>query len=212
VSAAWQLKRWQRVVVDLGGTFFQFVIGAMYILIFLCTGWVPAQVAFAMILYSALFSLNPILRFDGYWVVADALGVTNLAKQPRRVFRHLFDRLLRRPVKPLPWSTKVTRIMTLYTLISFGFWGYFTLRIIPFVWNAISAYPYRVAGLIDYLLVPPHIPSLDQAQAFLAATFTVFIALLMSVNLSRMLIKPVLSLATHLVWEKRGFSHPPTNT
>jgi putative peptide zinc metalloprotease protein len=80
VSAAWQLKRRQRVIVDLGGIFFQLSIGAVFVAVYLVSEWEPLRVAFLMILSSCLFTLNPVLKFDGYWIVADALGVTNLGR------------------------------------------------------------------------------------------------------------------------------------
>ena len=102
VSAAWQLKRWQRVVVDLGGSYFQLVVGACYAIALVFSGWEPFGAAFMMILSTTLFSLNPVMKFDGYWVIADALGVTNLAQQPQRIAGYLRDRLRRRVARPLP--------------------------------------------------------------------------------------------------------------
>ena len=93
VSAIWALKRWQRVIVDLGGIFFQLVVGAAYTIAYALSGWEPLKVALVMIAGSCVFSLNPIFKCDGYWVVADALGVTNLSQQPFRLARHCYDRL-----------------------------------------------------------------------------------------------------------------------
>ncbi|MCG8353053.1 MAG: hypothetical protein MI924_35255 [Chloroflexales bacterium] len=63
-TAAWQLKRWQRVIVDIGGVFFQLVVGVSFVFAYLITGWEPLQIAWTMILANCLFALNPILRFD----------------------------------------------------------------------------------------------------------------------------------------------------
>lgn len=131
VSAAWGLSRGQRVIVDLGGAYFQLVVGAAYAMGFALTGWEPLRLANVMIIGSCVFSLNPILKLDGYWVVADALGVTNLAKQPVRILKYVIARLLRRQVKPLPWSAPVTALLGLYAVASFGFWIWFVVTMIP---------------------------------------------------------------------------------
>lgn len=133
VSAAWTLGRWQRVVVDLGGCYFQLVAGAVYSIAYSLTGWEPLRLALLMIGSSVLFSLNPILKFDGYWVLSDALGVTNLAKQPARFLRSFGARLLGRQVKPLPWSPVVTALLGLYSVMSIGFWVWFVVTAVPAV-------------------------------------------------------------------------------
>lgn len=141
VSAAWRLSRRQRVVVDLGGMYFQFTVGAVYMAAYALTGWRPFWVGFLMILGSTMFSLNPIFRFDGYWVIADSLGVTNLGSQPARVISHVFQRLRGRPTDPLPWSPKVTITLTVYSVLTFLVFGFFFSMLGPRIWSMASSLP-----------------------------------------------------------------------
>ena len=46
VTGAWRLKRWQRVVVDLGGTYLQFMVAAVFVAIYGATGYKPLLAAF----------------------------------------------------------------------------------------------------------------------------------------------------------------------
>ena len=178
VSAVWALKRWQRVVVDLGGTFFQLVVGAAYALTYTLSGWEPLRVALMMIAASCFLSLNPIFKFDGYWVVADALGVTNLSQQPYRIVRHLYARLCGRQVQPLPWSSCVTAILVLYVPLSFGVWGYFLWTVLPMVWQRMLGYPSVVRALLQDLLHPSTTLDTGRLYAFLSSTFIVIVVLL----------------------------------
>jgi putative peptide zinc metalloprotease protein len=203
VSAAWQLTRWQRVVVDLGGVFFQLLIGGLYALLYLVSRYEAAYVALLMIVYSCLFSLNPILKFDGYWVLADALGVTNLGKQPGRVLRYSLGRLRGQSIKPLPWPTHITILMAGYTVVSVGFWLYFTGRLIPFLWSAWLTYPVLLAGLLQQLLRAPRAISTEQIQSLATATFTIGIALLMTSRLAQMALRPALSFARQRRGQRR---------
>lgn len=141
VSAAWRLSRMQRVVVDLGGMYFQFTVGAAYMAGYALTGWRPFWVGFLMILGSTVFSLNPIFRFDGYWVIADSLGVTNLGSQPSRVVRHAFRRLKGQAVDPLPWSPKVTITLAVYSVLTFLVFGFFFSMLGPRIWGMASSLP-----------------------------------------------------------------------
>jgi putative peptide zinc metalloprotease protein len=179
VSAAWELRRWQRVVVDLGGAFFQLVVGAGYAVGYTLSAWEPFKVALVMVLGNLVFSLNPIFRFDGYWVVADALGVTNLGRQPRRILRHFLNRLRGRPAKPLPWSTPVKIVLLPYTLLSFGFLGFFIWKMVPMMGRHILNYPSTIATLILDLLDPSRGVGMERWQSLLMSTYMVFIALLM---------------------------------
>lgn len=148
VSSAWKLPRRQRVVVDLGGLYFQFATGAVYIATYAVTRWEPLAVGVLMIFTSAVFSLNPIFKFDGYWVIADGLGVTNLGRQPFRIVGHYLDRLRGRQPDPLPWPARTTLVLTVYSVLTFLVWGFFLTRIGPRVWHVLRALPAEVQSLL----------------------------------------------------------------
>ena len=147
VSSAWRLRRWQRVIVDMGGAYLQFAVGALYVAAYLAGAGEVFRTAFLMILYTNVFSLNPIFKFDGYWLVADALGVTNLARQPGRIARRALDRLLRRPVRPLPWPGWIVAVLAVYSVATFLVWGYFVLRLAPWLVEQLRALPAGVGVL-----------------------------------------------------------------
>jgi putative peptide zinc metalloprotease protein len=151
VTSAWRLRRWQRVVVDLGGNYFQLAVGAVYATVYLATGAAACRGAFLLILYGAAFSLNPIFKFDGYWVLADALGVVHLGRQPLRIVRHLLLRLLGRPVEPLPWPRSVIAALAVYTPLSLAFWLFFLTRLVPALWQHSARLPGELARAIGAL-------------------------------------------------------------
>lgn len=84
---AWRLRtRRDRVMVDLGGIFVELSL-AVYATLLWCflpdgaardTAFAVATVSWV---FSLLVNLNPLMRFDGYYLLADSLGVHNL--QPR---------------------------------------------------------------------------------------------------------------------------------
>jgi putative peptide zinc metalloprotease protein len=147
VSSAWQLRRWQRVIVDLGGAYFQLVVAALFGLAFLASRWQPFELAALMVVYGVTISLNPVFKFDGYWVLADSLGVTNLGAQPRRLLAHFADRLRNRPTRPLPWSPPLTRLLAAYCGVSLAVWALFTIRLFPTLLYLVHVYPAQVAQL-----------------------------------------------------------------
>jgi len=78
VHGAWLLPRLQRAVVDIGGVYFQsgyvLALGAIYI----ATGNEATLGAIAWSHLLMLHTLNPVLKFDGYWLLTDLAGAHNL--------------------------------------------------------------------------------------------------------------------------------------
>jgi putative peptide zinc metalloprotease protein len=192
VTSAWQLRRWQRVVVDLGGTYLQFIVAGGFALVFLRTGDRSYEAAFALCWYGALFSLNPVFKFDGYWMLADALGVTNLASQPRRLLLYARNRLLGWRVDPLPWPWYVVAALVLYTPLTFLIWGFFVHALLPMVWRRTLAFPEQAVELIRAFGEPWKVVAGEHLLPFATAAFMLFIAWYVLVRLLRALLwRPV---------------------
>jgi putative peptide zinc metalloprotease protein len=78
VSPVWRLKRWQRVTVDAGGMYFEVVASLVVFALYATTGRPLFAYIFVFINLSIITSLNPVLRRDGYWLLADITGEANL--------------------------------------------------------------------------------------------------------------------------------------
>lgn len=171
VSAAWTLRRWQRVVVDLGGVYFQLVFCAACVSANALLHSPSLKLGIVFIVGSCLLSLNPILKFDGYWILSDALGVTNLGQQPIRIYHQLLRRLRRQPVKPLPWPSAISLILLLYALISTGFWLSFGAGVLPAFVDAARTYPATAAALFEQRLSSSAWPRWESIERFLTKTY-----------------------------------------
>ena len=117
VSRAWQLERRQRTLVDAGGMLVQLGVAAGFI-----AGWARSHdvaLARAILLtdLALVANLNPLLRWDGYWLLVDLTGMTDLR---RRSLEHA-GALLRGRAVSVPWAVRV------YTLGSALFSAIFVL-------------------------------------------------------------------------------------
>jgi hypothetical protein len=90
----WRLDRWHRARVDAAGLFFQCGFIAL-------AGLVAAQIPGAGAIFAGLpvllavtvvYALNPLLRFDGYWLLCDLSGVPNLRAASQQALRALMGR------------------------------------------------------------------------------------------------------------------------
>ncbi len=98
-SAAWTFrKRWQRMLVGAAGMLFELFLAAIAALVWArsggegAVGQVAYNVMFLASVSTVLFNANPLLRFDGYYLLADAVGVPNLQAQAARQWRRWFER------------------------------------------------------------------------------------------------------------------------
>jgi putative peptide zinc metalloprotease protein len=103
VTATWRLPSRQRAVVDVGGLHFQ----AMYMVLIGTWALLAKDPTLPMIVmwfthFMMLYTLNPALKFDGYWMISDLTRTTNLHQQIRRTATALAARLIRRQHEGVP--------------------------------------------------------------------------------------------------------------
>jgi hypothetical protein len=126
VDASWRLSPRQRMVVDIGGIYFQSIIASLLFLVYLETRSLPVLTTVIASDVLSLVALNPFLRFDGYWLMADALGVPNLSSLSKKLWAQYRQRLLGRKVAAAdipPLSGTRTIAVLLYGLMRNCFWG-----------------------------------------------------------------------------------------
>jgi len=100
-SAAWRFRSlWARVLVSGAGVLAELVVAAIAAIIWANAS--PEQavlrtVCFNIMLVSGvttfLFNLNPLLRYDGYYILSDLLGVPNLQQRSKDLWKFFFERL-----------------------------------------------------------------------------------------------------------------------
>jgi putative peptide zinc metalloprotease protein len=158
VSDAWRFNRLQRVIVDLGGIYFQSVFGTAAIVLFFLTHAAVWAHTVSLITLSLTFSLNPFLRMDGYWFVADAFGIRNLRFHSLQLLKYSLWRLLGKtpafPASLSNWTRRTKWVLGAYTLLSTGFFALLTARVacqalfvlLPHYPNLVMTIMRRIAG------------------------------------------------------------------
>lgn len=98
VSKIWVLKKKERILVNLGGIYFQLIANILlFILIFILpesTGFLLGIMKLNM--FVALYALIPFIRNDGYWIYSDFFDIPNLNKRansfPFLLYKSLFKK------------------------------------------------------------------------------------------------------------------------
>ncbi len=86
VRATWRLPPKQRAVVASGGIYFQSVFLAGLLLAYSVSNSAVYAAASLVTIYNILSTLNPILKYDGYWILSDLLCLENLHTRLRHAF------------------------------------------------------------------------------------------------------------------------------
>ena len=90
-------SKWRRALVGAAGMMVEVFLAALALYIWLAVepGIVRALAFDAMVVAgvsTVLFNGNPLLRYDGYYILADLLEIPNLAQRATRYWGHLVDR------------------------------------------------------------------------------------------------------------------------
>ena len=163
VSDAWLFpKRWQRIFVSAAGMYIEVILATMaFVLWFFSepgavSDWL-LNVVFVCGVSTVLVNANPLLRYDGYYILSDLLHLPNLSSRASdalwRPIKNWFYRY-RQHVMPEPRSTTLRTYAVLaiiYRTMVFGFIFWFLYKacrqndILP-LWHMIAAM--FVVGLV----------------------------------------------------------------
>ena len=120
LSRAWRLPWYQRAVIDSGGIYFQQIIFVPLLAVYLLfhIAWL-SNVLYAIDALT-LFSLNPVLKCDGYWLLVDLSRIANLQRRAFVFIQTLFTSL----VRPQAWAITFahltrfqTRLVVVYSVV-----------------------------------------------------------------------------------------------
>lgn len=132
--------KWQRALVGAAGILVELLLAALALFVWLAVedGWVKACAYNVMLIggvSTVLFNGNPLLRFDGYYVLQDILEIPNLGTRSTRHIASLVKRyLLGLRDEPSPAaSTWESRWMLCYGVASFVYRLFIMAAIILFV-------------------------------------------------------------------------------
>lgn len=107
-SSSWTFRsKWQRAVVGAAGMFFELAVAAVAAIVWARTneGALAHKLAYNVLFLASvstiLFNANPLLRYDGYYILADLLEMPNLAQRSKQQLYYAVKRFI--------WGVKQAR-------------------------------------------------------------------------------------------------------
>lgn len=97
-TSAWAFRRrWQRVLVGAGGMIPEIFVAALMTFVWANTGEgtlhnLAYNMMFVASVSTVIFNANPLMRFDGYYILSDLLGIANLNMRSYLQLGYLVER------------------------------------------------------------------------------------------------------------------------
>ena len=164
-STAWAFpNKWHRIFVGAAGMIVELFVASLAAFVWITTGdihSVVAQLAFnAMLIASVttiVFNANPLLRYDGYYILSDFLEIPNLRQKSSEyalglIKRHVFRVKLQHPLPP-PLQRFWLFTYAILSSIYRAFVGLVILLIVAYEIPVIGPLM-AISGILTWFLVP----------------------------------------------------------
>ena len=140
VTDAWTLAdKWKRIIISFAGIYVELVIAAAATFVWWYTPAYPVvnNIALAvMVLCSVstvMFNANPLMRFDGYYILADWMEIPNLREKANRYLNNLFlDKCLGIEVPPENYMAPGRKF--LFVIYAIASWVYRWVVMFGILW------------------------------------------------------------------------------
>jgi putative peptide zinc metalloprotease protein len=158
VSDAWTLpNKWRRIIISAAGIYVELLIASISTFIWWSTdnGTFANNLCMSLMVVCSVstfvFNANPLMRFDGYYVLADWLEIPNLREKSNKFLSELVQEYcLGVEVPPQPYMMRSRQILFVtYAIVSWLYRWIITFSILYFMYTFLE--PYKL-GAISFLL------------------------------------------------------------
>src|SRR5262245_34252487 len=160
VTDSWTVAdKWKRIVISFAGIWVELIIASIATFVWWYTPHWPFVNNVAMCLMvlcsvsTFVFNANPLMRFDGYYILADWLEVPNLRERSNRFLSNLLqDKCLGIEVQPEAYMAPNRKVLFVsYAILSFLYRWFVTVSILFFLAHWLK--PYKLETLSMMLAI-----------------------------------------------------------
>jgi putative peptide zinc metalloprotease protein len=157
VSDAWTLpNKWHRIIISAAGIYVELIIAAIATFVWWNTPTQPFinNLALSLMIVCSIstvvFNANPLMRFDGYYVLADWLEIPNLREKSNRFLGNLvLEHCLGVEVQPEPYMALWRKVLFIsYAIGSYIYRWVVTFSILWFMYSFLRPYKLEVISTL----------------------------------------------------------------
>ena len=154
VSDSWMLRsKWPRIMIGAAGMYIEILISALAIFVWWYSTdgmlhMLAINTFFVTTVTTVIFNANPLMRFDGYYMMADFLEIPNLRPKADRLLRDAFGwYCLGIEAKPDPFMPETGRAWFLTFAIAAAIYRWFiVIAITLFLYTVLKPYGLQSIG------------------------------------------------------------------
>jgi putative peptide zinc metalloprotease protein len=155
VSDAWTLpSKWKRIVISGAGIYVELIIASISTFVWWNTPSHPFVNNLALSLMvvcsisTVVFNANPLMRYDGYYVLADWLEIPNLRDRSNRFLKNVvLEYCLGVEVQPEPYMATGRKVLFMtYAIVSYVYRWVITYAILIFMATFLKPYKLEVVS------------------------------------------------------------------
>lgn len=141
-TKAWKLKNTQRLVIDFGGIYFQAIILIPLSYYYYLTKDLLTGYLIFLNYIIILSNLNPLIKYDGYWIVSDLFDISNMRQKTTQLLANFTKSIfLGKGISKCSikiYSKKVRLFIITYTVVANIFFLYFFCWLLPGIIASLS--------------------------------------------------------------------------
>lgn len=142
VNNSWKLNKQNRMLINIGGMYFQLLFSLLLAIIFIVTQNKWFLIISLYNTLSILPNLNPFIRYDGYWILTDLLKVNNLIKKSEQKFLDVIS-WVKSPRRKPPFNSGLDYFLLAYFLVN---------KVLVFMIISLVLF-YKKNSLIDFPII-----------------------------------------------------------
>lgn len=159
VTDSWMLRnKWQRIIIGGAGMWVEVILSAIAIYVWQATSsgllhYLSLNLFFVTTVTTVFFNANPLMQFDGYYMLSDWLEIPNLRPQAEQFVRTTASKTcLGIETPPDPFAPQTGRVWFILFAVASKVYGWFVLA--------------NILMLLYVILKPYGLQSLGQAMAW----------------------------------------------
>lgn len=178
-SSSWAFpSKWRRMAVGAGGMIFELAIASIAALVWMSTsdGQLLHQIAYNAIfsasISTVLFNANPLMKFDGYYILSDLIEVPNLMQRSQTMLKFVVQRHAFRMKTAIPPTGSLSeacillvygvmamiyRVFLFISITLYVMGEMFAIGLFLAIWTSAMWFVLPVGGCIHWLATNPGI-------------------------------------------------------
>jgi putative peptide zinc metalloprotease protein len=175
VSNAWSLSARKRIIINIAGMYFQLLLSCILVVIYLLTSNKWMLYASLVNIISFLPNLNPFVRYDGYWILSDLLGMNNIMQKAERSFNRAMAWLPGKTKGEFPIKTAEEKFLVFYFLVNKVMVVMLLSVFVIFNGDSVLNFSARFFKFISSLIMQPELLSFNMIKTFIVENLVAII-------------------------------------